>query len=49
MPLYGKQKGAHLGVDDVPAGEGLVQLQIADDVPQGGGGQVLTALSRWCP
>ena len=25
----------------VPAGEGLVQLQVADDVAQGGGGQVL--------
>ena len=24
----------------VPAGEGLVQLQVADDIPQGGGGQV---------
>ena len=28
-------------VDVVPAGEGLVQLQVADDVPQGGGGEVL--------
>ena len=25
----------------VPAGEGLVQLQVADDVAQGGGGEVL--------
>ena len=35
------QKGPHLGIDVVPAGEGLVQLQVADDIPQGGGGEVL--------
>ena len=35
------QDGAHLGIDVVPAGEGLVQLQIADDVAERGGGEIL--------
>ena len=35
------QNGAHLGVDGVAAGEALVQLQLADDVTQGGSGQIL--------
>ncbi|CAN3967196.1 peptide deformylase, partial [Dysosmobacter welbionis] len=38
------QNGAHLGVDGVPACQGLVQFHLADDVPQGGGGQVLNGV-----
>ncbi len=40
------QNGAHLGVDDVPAGEGLIQLHIADDIAQRGGRQVLNGAHR---
>jgi len=32
---------AHLGVDDIAAGQALIELEIADDVTQGGGGEVL--------
>ena len=35
------EDGAHLGVDDVAGGQGLVELQIADDITKGGGGQGL--------
>ena len=38
------QNGAHPGVDGVAAGEGLVQLHIADDVAEGGGCQVLNGV-----
>ena len=41
LSVASSQDGPHLGVDVVAAGEGLVQLQVADDVPQGGGGQIL--------
>ena len=33
--------GAHLGVDDIAAGEALVKLEIADDASQRSGGEVL--------
>lgn len=35
------QQGAHLGVDGVAAGEGLLQIHVADDVAHGGDAQVL--------
>ena len=35
------QDDPHLGVDDVTAGQGLIQFQVTDEVSQGGGGQVL--------
>ena len=34
------QDRPHLSVDVVPAGQGLVQLQIADNITKGGSGQV---------
>ena len=42
-PLVGGlvQNGRDLAVDDVTAGEGVVQLHLTDDVAQGGGGQAL--------
>ena len=38
--------GAHLGVDDVAAGERLVELHFADDVAKRRGGQVLDGVHR---
>ena len=40
-PLVGGlvQNGGDLAVDDVTAGQGVVQLHFTDDVAQGGGGQ----------
>ena len=38
------QDGPHLGVDGVAGGQALVQLQLADDVAQGGGGEVLNGV-----
>ena len=38
--------GAHLGVDDVAAGEGLVELHFADDVAERRGGEVLDGVHR---
>ena len=35
------QNGAHPGIDDISGGQRLVQLQLTNDVPQGGGGEVL--------
>ena len=35
------QNGTHLGVDGITGGKALVQLQLTDDVAQGGGGEVL--------
>jgi hypothetical protein len=35
------EDGAHLGVDDVAGGQRLVELEVADDVAQRGGGQRL--------
>src|SRR5699024_4401700 len=42
-PLVGGlvQDGGDLRVDDVAAGQGVVQLHLADDVAQGGGAQAL--------